>query len=234
MDPNTVKSAIQNIAFGEAMLAAAKDYKKELCEQQGHGSGPHAGGDIDVDDLLDDPELQRLHADRIASLQEEMEKRARAKELSQRGHGVYTEITEGNFLEIVTKTERVVCHFFHAGFERCQIMDQHLGAIAPKYVETRFVKLSATDAPFFSDKLKIKVLPCVVIFIDGVAVDRLVGFDELGNKDNFNTHVLEHRLLKSGVVSIPSKRSCESDEEGRDTNIRRSTLYKDLSDDDSS
>jgi hypothetical protein len=224
--------------------------------------GPSAGGheqDIEIEQLMDDPELQRLHADRIAQLQREAERRA---ELSRKGHGEYLEITEvrpggpgpralrlpgprapsstagaalpvtsssgpaspplslgsqgapgssgaaraaavpccwaplapaapapgagawpgcaraaaqpwprarmgwgrgacsgapgrrcllaalpglrrsgppsadrgaglqGDFLEVVTKGERVVCHFFHKDFERCKIVDRHLQASA--------------------------------------------------------------------------------------------------------
>jgi hypothetical protein len=37
----------------------------------------------------------------------------------------------------------VVCHFFHKDFERCKIVDKHLGLLAKKYLETRFIKLSA-------------------------------------------------------------------------------------------
>lgn len=31
------------------------------------------------------------------------------------------------------------------------------------------------------------MLPCVVMFVSGVAVDRVVGFDQLGATDNFPT-----------------------------------------------
>jgi hypothetical protein len=43
------------------------------------------------------------------------------------------------------------------------------------------------DAPFFVEKLQVKVLPCVVVFLHGVAVDRIVGFDSLGAADDFPT-----------------------------------------------
>jgi hypothetical protein len=52
-------------------------------------------------------------------------------------------------------------------------------------------------APFFVEKLQIRMLPCIISFIDGVSVDRLVGFEELGNTDNFPTSVLEKWLGKS-------------------------------------
>lgn len=40
--------------------------------------------------------------------------------------GTYEEVAEGDFLEVVTKTDRVVAHFFHRDFERCRVMDKHL------------------------------------------------------------------------------------------------------------
>ena len=43
------------------------------------------------------------------------------------------------------------------------------------------------DAPFFVEKLNVRTLPCVVLFVGGVAVDRIVGFDTLGASDDFPT-----------------------------------------------
>ena len=53
------------------------------------------------------------------------------------------QVEEGDFLEVVTSEPRVVCHFFHHGFERCKIVDAHLQALARKFLDTRFIKLSA-------------------------------------------------------------------------------------------
>lgn len=53
-----------------------------------------------------------------------------------------------------------------------------------------------------SQKLKVKQLPTVVCFVDGTVKDRIVGFDELGNTDSFETSVLEARIAKSGVIAI--------------------------------
>jgi hypothetical protein len=33
--------------------------------------------------------------------------------------------------------------------------------------------------------LQVKVLPTIIIFLDGVALDRIVGFEELGGVDDF-------------------------------------------------
>ena len=53
------------------------------------------------------------------------------------------QVAEGDFLEVVTTTPRVVCHFFHRDFERCKLLDQHLAALARRYIDTRFIRLSA-------------------------------------------------------------------------------------------
>ena len=45
--------------------------------------------DVDVDDLLDDPELERLHAERLAAMHKEAEKRAA---LQRKGHGELQEV----------------------------------------------------------------------------------------------------------------------------------------------
>lgn len=95
---------------------------------------------VHIEQLFDDPELQKLHEERLHKIAAEQEKRVR---MSNAGHGAHSEITEGDFLEIVTKTPLVVCHFFHADFESCKIVDKHLAVLAKKYFDTRFIKLSA-------------------------------------------------------------------------------------------
>lgn len=54
------------------------------------------------------------------------------------------------------------------------------------------------------------VLPCVVMFLKGNAYDRIVGFDEFGTRDDFDTAALERRLLLAGVVEPPER---DEDEE---------------------
>ena len=45
------------------------------------------------------------------------------------------------------------------------------------------------------------MLPTIVMFIDGIAYDRIVGFEELGGEDDFPTMILTRRLIKSGVMA---------------------------------
>ncbi|GAQ80263.1 thioredoxin domain-containing protein [Klebsormidium nitens] len=216
MDPDKFRGTMSDMAFGTALQAAARDYKKELLAQ-GKGDNSLKFDEVDMDDLEDDPELEKLHADRIAALKRESEKRA---SLQQKGHGEYKEIEEAEFLAEVTGSERVVCHFYHHEFERCKIVDKHLRLVVGKYFDTKFIKVDAEKCPFFVTKLGIKVLPCVILFKNGVAIDRIVGFEELGGVDDFATVRLERRLERAGVV-VPKVVKYDSDDE-QETKIRTS------------
>ncbi|CAH9140507.1 unnamed protein product [Cuscuta epithymum] len=215
MDPDSVKSTLSTLAFGNVIAAAARDYQKELLSNDKAATSSYANEVVDLDELMDDPELEKLHADRIASLRKEAEKR---QELKKKGHGEYREITEGDFLGEVTGSEKTICHFSHREFYRCKIMDKHLKSLAPKHFDTKFLKLDAENAPFFVTKLGIKTLPCVIFFRNGIATDRLVGFQELGGKDDFSTKTLEAFLLKKGMI----KENKQDDDERDDENQRRS------------
>jgi thioredoxin-like negative regulator of GroEL len=61
------------------------------------------------------------------------------------------------------------------------------------------VNIILQDAPFFTVKLGVQMLPCVVLFKSGVAVDRVVGFEGLGGVDDFKTAALEERLYQAEV-----------------------------------
>ena len=43
------------------------------------------------------------------------------------------------------------------------------------------------------------------MFMDGIAVDRIIGFEELGNKDDFPTMALTRLLVNSGVIKALNK-----------------------------
>lgn len=208
MDPDSVKSTLSNLAFGNVMAAAARDYQKEVLSQQKAQASNSINQEVDLDELMDDPELERLHADRIASLKKEAEKR---QALKKQGHGEYREVTEADFLGEVTGSEKVICHFYHREFYRCKIMDKHLKSLAPRHMDTKIIKLDAENAPFFVAKLGVKTLPCVILFRKGIAVDRLIGFQDMGGKDDFATRTLEALLIKKGIVS--EKKKDEDDED---------------------
>lgn len=79
-------------------------------------------------------------------------------------------------------------------------MDTHLEALAPRHAEARFVKCDVESAPFLVERLKVRVLPCVLAFVDAKTVGRIEGFDVLGNTDSFRTDTLELALVELGVL----------------------------------
>lgn len=130
--------------------------------------------------------------------------------------------TEKEAIALLEKSGRkVVLHFSHAEFNRCKLMDQHLEVrgderceeeadmmlmllcfwtqhLAPMHPGTLFLAVSPLKAPFLVAKMDVKVLPYLVCFVNGKVEDRLVGFEELGNTDQFRRDQLEDRLGKSG------------------------------------
>lgn len=196
-------------ALEGAMAAAVRDYKAELLQKEEKEKGKvRAFNETEVD-LLEDEDLDQLHAQRIKEMKAEAMRR---QEQARKGHGSYTEVEEKNFLETVTTTKHVVCHFFHEDFIRCKVVDKHLNNVCRKYAATKFIKVNATKAPFFITKLQIQVLPCIVMFRGGVAIDRIVGFEELGGTDDFTQLRLEKRLADKNVIEY-KRDDIDSDEE---------------------
>jgi len=70
------------------------------------------------------------------------------------------------------------------------------------------------------------VLPTIICFIDGVAADRVVGFADMGNKDDFPTIALTRRLIKTGALKALNKAECGH------INIKKGKRGNDSSDDD--
>ena len=122
-----------------------------------------------------------------------------------KGHGQYTEIKEEEFLQNVTASKFCVVHFYHADFERCKIVDMHLKKIAHDHTEAKFMTMNAEKAPFFVQKLQVQMLPEIVCFMDGVVLDRVCGFEELGGKDEFPTILLARRLVQTGVIKAKNR-----------------------------
>ncbi|RUS86140.1 hypothetical protein EGW08_006088 [Elysia chlorotica] len=139
---------------------------------------------------------------RLSALKQQSEQLHKLKDLN---FGEYTLLPdEKSFLDLTTNTsvEYCVVHFFHSDFRRCAIVDSHLGKLCKKYFETKFAKLDVERSNFLVTRLKIQMLPAIFCFKKGVVVDRIVGFEELGNVDDFPTILLERRLAKSGVIEL--------------------------------
>ncbi|PYH94963.1 thioredoxin-like protein [Aspergillus ellipticus CBS 707.79] len=109
-------------------------------------------------------------------------------------------------LDFTTQTHRCLIHFAHPDFARCSTMDEHIRALAARHYEVRFARVDVRNTPFVVDKLKVRVLPCVIGFKDGVGVERITGFEGLGSggrdgADGFSTTTLEKRLIWKGILT---------------------------------
>jgi len=150
------------------------------------------------EELERDDELDGLRERRIQQLHQELSREKRARDDNQ---GVYFETTnEKEVMDLTTSHKYAIIHFYHPDFRRSKIMDGHLEILARKHFDTLITRIHVENCPFLVEKLKVQVLPCLIAFVDGKSVDRIVGFEgELGNTDSFQTSALEGRLLRCGV-----------------------------------
>ena len=190
-----------------------------------HSSNPtrqstaDAADDNDSDEALfealenEDDSVYRTH--RIEQLNAEFAKEANAKPQHDRDFSsakldtdtAYPTLSnDQSLLDFTTQTHRCVIHFAHPDFARCGVMDKHLRELAARHYEVRFARVDVREIPFVVNKLNIRVLPCVVGFKDGVAVERVVGFEGLGSRglddgvDQISSVILERRLLRKDVL----------------------------------
>jgi hypothetical protein len=171
-------------------------------------SRPRAGSDAStasstsLDALLSDPNDPISAAHRAARLSQLAAELARSRALHTAGHGsVATTRDEKALMAGVADAARAVVHFAKDDFARCAVMDGHLRALAAAHWEVRFWRVEVGDAPFLCARLAVRVLPCVLAFVDGKVVERVVGFEGLGGTEaGFRTGALERRLLASGVL----------------------------------
>ncbi|KAJ7013421.1 hypothetical protein D5086_002628 [Populus alba] len=185
--------------------------------------------EISALDRLDLDDIEVLRERRLQQMKKMAEKRSRWISL---GHGEYTEIpSEKDFFSVVKASDRVVCHFYRDNWP-CKVMDKHMSILAKQHVETRFVKIHAEKSPFLAEKLKIVVLPTLALIKNTKVDDYVVGFDELGGTDEFNTQDLEERLAKAQVIFFEGESSLNSSKSSAQTRSVRQSESHDSSDSD--
>ncbi|KAL3893296.1 MAG: hypothetical protein SGARI_008257, partial [Bacillariaceae sp.] len=103
------------------------------------------------DRLLDDEDaLEDLRRKRIQQMQKQHAAQKKWKEL---GHGSYEELGSGStqgdardiakeFFQAAKESERMVVHFYRPSTRICDVFHAHLAKLAPKHLETRFVKIN--------------------------------------------------------------------------------------------
>ena len=150
-------------------------------------------------DKMDEDDFDVLRQRRMDALKKAQTQK---QEWMSNGHGQYSEVAdEKGFFDACKKSKKVVCHFYRDSTFRCKIVDKHLALLAPKHLETKFIKIDAEKCKFLVDRLRIVVLPTICIAIDGKTQDYIVGFDDLGGSDEFPTEMLEWRLARAKGIS---------------------------------
>ena len=140
-----------------------------------------------------------------------------------RGHGSLTRITEKDFFKEMKGEERLICLFFRAS-PPCEVMEKHLRILAAAHLETKFLMIEAEKAPFLAERLKIWMLPTLAIVKNEKTTDYIVGLDDMGGVEDFDTSVLEGRLIDAGVL-FESRRD-RGDGAGNAGTASRSTIRK--------
>jgi hypothetical protein len=154
-------------------------------EAGGGADGPRTIGDVIGERLLGVLEAEEEKLDRKLQALEDMDEddveRLRARRLDQmkkfakqksewlaNGHGEYRECDDQKrFFDELRAAPRAVIHFYRPSTRRCEIIDKHFYALAPKHIETKFLRVNAERSPFLAERLHIWMLPTIVCCRDG-------------------------------------------------------------------
>jgi hypothetical protein len=166
------------------------------------------------DRLLDDTDaLAQIRAKRLAELKAQHEQK---QKWMAAGHGEYQELGGGGqnssdvakeFFAANKASENLVVHFYRPSTRLCDVFHAHLQKLAPKHLETRFVKINVENcdkegsgASFLVDRLGIVIMPTLLLVKNSRAIHHIRGFDELGSSENFSTNNLAFVLGVHGVL----------------------------------
>lgn len=71
------------------------------------------------------------------------------------------------------------------------------------------------EGPFLTERLRIKFIPTLMVVKNEKTSDYIVGFEDLGNVDDFSTEVLEWRLGQSEVIKYNGDLLTRPDQAGQ-------------------
>lgn len=198
------------------------------------------GRDADEDELFLELE-DELENDQFASSYREQRLQQLSKEFKEiQQSRVQIDSHYGNVKTLADEKEVIqetldhkltVIHFYKEDFQRCIIMDKKLLKLSVKHLSTNFLRVDVVKSPFLVHKLNVKVLPCVVCYINGVERDRIIGFERLGSVNglDFSIEALRDLFYRIGIVnrksdfhlnnSIRQKNNDDDDDEGSDLDL---------------
>jgi hypothetical protein len=111
-------------------------------------------------------DMERLRRSRLDQLKKMQNQKA---EWIAAGHGEYRECDDQKrFFDDLRNSPRAVVHFYRPTTRRCEIVDKHLGLLARKHLETKFVRVNAERCPFLCERLNIWMLPTIVLIVNNI------------------------------------------------------------------
>eukprot|EP01071_Lankesteria_metandrocarpae_P013392 Lankesteria_metandrocarpae@DN7138_c0_g1_i1.p1 len=159
---------------------------------------------------LDDDDLDTL---RERALQQRKTQAQASSDLRSKGHGFYTELTtEREFFNAAKTSKFLAVHFYRPTTIRCTIVDKHMEAVATRHLNLRCVKINVEKAPFLAERLKIIVIPTVMLVKEAKTEHSIIGFDEMGGKDDFKTSAFESVLVRHGMLRSKRPNSSGSED----------------------
>uniref|UniRef100_A0A7S3G1M2 Thioredoxin domain-containing protein n=1 Tax=Palpitomonas bilix TaxID=652834 RepID=A0A7S3G1M2_9EUKA len=171
-------------------------------------------------DNMEEDDYKKIRAKRMAEMKKKQEK---MREWERLGHGKVNDISdEKDFFSDLKGSERVVVFFYRTANKFCDDLYAHLRVVAPYHKETKFVRIDAEKSPFLTERLKIWMLPTLVLVKDGQTEKSIVGLDEISGTGKFDSSILEQKLHIEGIIDEPVmevKRPEEEEEEDSDDDL---------------
>jgi hypothetical protein len=96
------------------------------------------------------------------------------------------------------------------------------------------IQIDAEKSPYLTDKLKIWMLPTLALIKHEKVIDYVVGFDDLGGKDDFSTEQLAERLVRVDVIKDDGAAAAAAKRQQQQRNTIRSGIYQRGEDDEDS
>lgn len=94
-------------------------------------------------------------------------------------------------------------------------------------------QINAEKSPFLTERLKIWMLPTLALIQNEKTVDYVVGFEQLGGKDDFPTELLEERLAKAEMIDYDWGHGSKAAAAAASKSVRSGQYMKSQSDEDS-
>jgi hypothetical protein len=191
----------------------SKIVDKYVDEAFDHSDTENLESDDDIDKLLDEVDDQFLQSHREQRLQQLKAQFSEINSAIGSGNvGVQTATKELDVMSCVTSNETVIIHFFQENFEKCYVINKFMDQLSERHLTVKWVRINVATAPFLVEKLKIKVLPCLVIYKCLKLFLKVLGYEFNGSDMNatptvqkLETYLYLHSVLPRKSAKLGSE-----------------------------